>query len=179
MLAKLNKFLPTNILKLIYFSLIHSRLSYLTVLWASARPIYRRPLEIIQNRALKRAMKKNNRTNTVELYQSAAVLPLRGIRDVQLGECVFEHLNGTNNEQTSIEFSFPSHTFPRRAQPLLRIPRVRRFFGTSSINFRGASLYNKLIQNSVQLNANVNKSKLKSELKEIMLNVNVLENLVY
>lgn len=166
MLAKLNRFLPTSILKLIYFSLIHSRLSYLSIIWASARRIHRRPLEILQNRALKRAMKTNNRFNTVALYQSAGVLPLRGICDIQLCECLREHLNSTRNEHSSIEFIFPSHTFPRRNQPMLRIPRARRYYGLSSINFRAPTLYNKLIQRSIRFDGQVKKHKFKFELKK-------------
>lgn len=144
MLAKINRFMPKKIMLMIYNSIVHSHLSYLTLLWASARQSSRRPLERLQNRALKRCLQLPNRHNTVDVYQQSTVLPIRAIAELQLSEFVWASMGQPLHQSM---FRFPSTTRPRRGAPKLQIPHTRCFYGQSSLNYRGARLFNSLPNN--------------------------------
>lgn len=114
---------------------------------------------------MKGCMKVSTRHNTVQLYQSANVLPLERIDELQLGEYVLEQLRA-NPDGDKCKFSFPDINRPRRGQRKLKIPKVRSQLGTSSISYRGTTLFNSL---SEDVRKSYEKNKLKSVMKKIYL----------
>lgn len=177
MITKLSAFLPTKILLLIYFSLVHSHLSYLTIIWACARRRHRRPAEVLQNRALRRCLKKNNRFNTMHLYQQCNVLPLRGIRDLQLCQCIRNTLATPTNNTSSIVLSHPSLQRPRRQPAMLSVPRIHSYYGECSINYRAPILYNDTLRHINQHNRT--ETNFKTNIKKELLRNEHLRNLIY
>lgn len=165
-LAKLNRFLPRTALITIYNSLVHCHLGYLTMLWASARNNHRRPLEVMQSRALRRVLNVPNRHNTTELYRSTNVFPLKGISDMQLCDYVWTNLKSPPIDRI---FHYPSRIRPRRGEAKLQIPRVNGFHGETSIALRGARTYNEMPQT-------IKSSKTSTELK-IKLKENIIKNI--
>lgn len=171
-ITKLSHFMPTTILLIIYNSLVHSNLSYLTVLWAAARQTHRRPLQRLQNRVLKRCLKLPNMHNTKEVYQSSNVLPVRGIGEMQLSEYVWQQLSSPPEQP---DFVFPPCRL-RRGNPKLAIPRISGYHGQSSLSFRGSKLYNTMPANVVESRTKI---KLKNETKKWLISNENIERLIY
>lgn len=174
-IAKLSGFMPTSVLRMIYHSLVHSHLSYLTLLWASAKRVNRRPLEVLQNRAVKKCQKLRMRHNTADAYKRARILPLRGISNMQTLECVITNIR-EHQDCSRPSFEFPVTTRPRRGPQLLRIPKVKGGYGQASLNHRGATLYNKLPDATRN---NIHKQKPKKYMKEYLMNDQNLLSIVY
>lgn len=174
-IAKLSGFMPASVLRMIYHSLVHSHLSYLTLLWASARRANRRPLEVLQNRAVKKCQKMKMRHNTADAYKQARILPLRGIANMQLLECVAAATR-RDRDHSRLSFEFPITTRPRRGPKLLRIPKVKGGYGLASLNFRGATLYNKIPSDTRN---NINKPQYKKYIKEYLMSDQNLNSIVY
>ena len=52
-MTKIRQFVPLRILKQIYFTFIHSHLTYGIIVWGATYPSYQTPLKSLQNRAIK------------------------------------------------------------------------------------------------------------------------------
>lgn len=178
MLSKLCSFLPKHVLKMIYYSLIHSRISYLTLIWGCARRVHRRPLEVLQNRAIKRCQRVPNRTNTVQLYHDANVLPIRGICDMQMWQLAFDWIKMPTICPSSIELSYPSTDRLRRINNLV-IPRVRNHHGETSVNHRLAKLYNSSLDCACIIESNNNRITFKQKIKTVLMSKESLALTVY
>lgn len=174
-LAKISSFLPTRVLLLIYNSLIHSHLSYLTLIWAAARQIHRRPIERLQRRALKRCLKLANRHSTIDTFQRAQVLPLMGISDSQLIEYVLTNMKEPANQRI---FKFPELQRLRRGTAKLKVPRTRSCHGQASVAHRGARLYNELPPNITNINIDRTKTTLKLAMKRHQLSEQIIKDLI-
>jgi hypothetical protein len=72
MLYKLKFNMPSRILKSIYHAFIHSNIQYLLIVWGSAHKASLKPIQILQNRALKYVFNKGPLFGTVELYHTVA-----------------------------------------------------------------------------------------------------------
>ena len=96
-LWKFSKFMPSQVLKNIFYCLIYSNLQYLTILWGNAAAIYIKPLQILENRAIKNILGLPLRFHTNELYenQNLNVLTIRGIYRYQLANYVYNCIHNT------------------------------------------------------------------------------------
>lgn len=66
-LKRLNDFVPKNVIRSIYFALIHSHLQYLTLIWHSTSKNNLKILQILQNKAIKNIYSLNNLYSTERL----------------------------------------------------------------------------------------------------------------
>lgn len=94
-LYKLRNVLPSEVLRLIYFSLFHSHLVYLCSILGQTYSSYLRPLQVLQNRALKIVFNLPALTSTTDLYARLVrnVLPIRGIHELQTVRLVRQVMN--------------------------------------------------------------------------------------
>ena len=83
---KLRTVLPAEVLKSIYFSLVHSHLKYLTSIWGLAPVVHLKPVQRLQNCALKNVFGLPRLTSTFDLYfiYSRTILPIKGIHELQV-----------------------------------------------------------------------------------------------
>lgn len=84
-LRRVSNFIPGKWLMQLYYTLVHSRLSYLVALWGSASKSILRELQVVQNRCLKIALNKPFRFSTAMLYSNRSdnVLPIKALYDLQ------------------------------------------------------------------------------------------------
>ena len=79
---KLHSFLRKTCLRLLYFAFIYSQLNYMVNLYALAPKQYLRPVQVLQNRAIKFTHSLNYFTRSVDLYtvHSRSILPIKGLQ---------------------------------------------------------------------------------------------------
>lgn len=78
-------FIPYPQMKMLYFSLVHSRIQYLIANWGSACKTDLRGLQVLQNRCLKIISRKPALFPTTDLYSDMtdSVLPLKALYELQ------------------------------------------------------------------------------------------------
>ena len=77
----------------IYYSFVHSRLSYAIELYGTAKASTLKPLQTMQNRLLKVLLKKNIRHSTNQLYNDNNILMLKDMHHFSMGKIIFKHCN--------------------------------------------------------------------------------------
>lgn len=143
-LFKTHHMLPVHVLKLIYFSLIHSHLNYLPNVWGVAANMHVKPLQVLQNRAFKLIHNLPRLTGTVSLFVDYVkdVLPVRGIKELSILKYTKEVLNDETYGNTSFEFR---RTLGNRRDPYkLHKPKVLSLHGTKQAKSVGPSVHNHL-----------------------------------
>ena len=78
-----------NNMKLLYHSLIHSHLSYGTMLWSSASRCWLRKLEISSNKCIRNICNKKYNEHTSPLLKKLNILKLQDISRFQLGTYMY------------------------------------------------------------------------------------------
>ena len=73
---KLSFFVPQRVLKILYFSLVHSRILYGIEVYANAFKTYIHDLITLNNRILRIVLKKDRFTHTEELYKLCNTMPI-------------------------------------------------------------------------------------------------------
>lgn len=143
-LYKLRNVLPTEALRLIYFSLFHSHVDYLCSIWGQTHSCYLRPIQVLQNRALKIVHGLPSMTSTVSLYSDYVrnVLPIRGICELQIVRLVRQIMNGEVFHHTS--FSVRDSIQSLRDALRVGSPSVRTVLGARQISYAGPGHFNQL-----------------------------------
>ena len=83
------RFLFMNNMKLLYHSLIHSHLSYGTMLWSSASQYRLRKLEISQKKCIRNICNTKYNEHTSRLFKKLNILKLQDISRFQLGTFMY------------------------------------------------------------------------------------------
>jgi len=73
---KISFFLPRNVLKILYSSLVHSKILYAIEIYANTFKTYLHDLHIINNRILRIVLGKDRYCSTMELYILGNTLPI-------------------------------------------------------------------------------------------------------
>ena len=81
---KLSQFLPNNILKLLYFSLIYPRILYGIEIYANTYMTYLHNLIMLNNRILRITQRKDRFSDTRILYATFNTLPIDKLFELQL-----------------------------------------------------------------------------------------------
>ena len=82
-------------LKIIYHSLIGSYLNYGTLLWGAATKKIVKPLEVLQNKALRIITHSSYNASSVPLYRDCKILPLVKLHELSMVRLMFLHNNQT------------------------------------------------------------------------------------
>lgn len=139
-MRKLYYFLPCKVLFLIYFSLIHSHIQYLCSIWGNSCKSNLKPIQILQNRALKAIHGLPNDHSTFDLYSKSGVLPIKGIFNSQI--CTFVKGVLDNKTYSTIKLNEIQNNITTRSAGHLYYSTVRTNSGMMSINYSGPKLYN-------------------------------------
>lgn len=143
-LYKVRTMLPPEAMKSIYFSLIHSHVIYLCSIWGQTTYNHLRPLQVLQNRALKIAYELPPLTSTVHLFSHYVrnVLPIRGISEMQIVKLVRQMLNNEIFHHTV--FSVRHSIQNLRDSLRIGAPSVRTSLGGRQISYAGPACFNQL-----------------------------------
>lgn len=144
-LSKLGSFVPSPVLKDIYYALVHSRIEYCAFAWSAAPCTHIRRLQTLQNRALKRCFGLHNRYNTFELFVNYAndVIPVKALGEYQY--TILAHAVWYRSIHTGLAFHKRDNNHNTRQKGmLLDIPRANSKKGQGALSIRGATYFNAL-----------------------------------
>lgn len=142
-LTKISSFIPTHVMKLLYYALFHSRVEYASANWACACKSHLKPIQVLQNRALKVCHKLNNRHSTIDIYSNVAknVIPISFLNDYQA--CKITHKIINNIQQSAIKFTYKNRE-GRRGHEITTTIKPKNRYGFNSIRFNGPAQFNRL-----------------------------------
>lgn len=161
-----HKGLHRSTLRSIYFSLIQSHLSYLSIIWGCAVNHTLYPLQILQNRALRRLHALPFRTHLNELYKKTDILPIKYA--IRLESLMFIHNNRHKFIFSNLYLTANKDVYnhgTRGANNLHIFPAKSVKYGKNSILYKAISKYNSLSNHMY----NRPKHKLKKKLKKILM----------
>lgn len=169
-------FLPSKILRTLYYAIVHPHLEYASAIWTSARKTRVHKLQVLQRRAMKCCFKLKTRHPTLDLFLNVGktILPLKALGTLQICTTVFTSLN--NIATTNLEFHYDENRRSNRRPRTLATIRVNNDWGKNSISYRGPMAYASLsdeIRNSTTL------SMFKRRMKNFLRERNVMTNYVY
>lgn len=139
-LGILNKFrfkFDVTTKKLIYFALIHSHLSYCTALWGASSLAEK--IQVAQNKSLRTVYNVDNRSNRVELYLLADVLPLAGLYKKQVSTYIYKNKNVTDGVVKTFQ-----NKYNTKGKRNLQISNNRLELTAQRISVNGSIMYNQL-----------------------------------
>lgn len=99
-LFRLQRILSEKAKKCIYFGLIQSHLLYMNVIWNTATATRTKPLQILQNRAVKILFKIHHRTSSEEVYASTGLLNIFKLSILTSASFGFHIIKGFWRSQT-------------------------------------------------------------------------------
>lgn len=144
LMHKAKSLLPKDMRRIVYHSMINSQLTYMVELWGTSSKTNLKPLQTLQNRAIRNVCELPYLTPRTQLYSSQYmhVLPLQGIFELAIATFVFKTLKKINHCEVS--FSTTDHNYHSRYRHLLRPPRCNLEFAKRRIAYQGPLIYNSL-----------------------------------
>ncbi len=165
-LYKLRNILPLNAKKIIYFSLIHSNISYASQVWGHSSSTRLQKLFSTQKKAIKAMAGLSYRASSLPIFQEHSIFPLHYL--INFKSCI--HIHGSLNQYLRTDQQYTQnnqiHHHNTRARENLHLYRhisVRN--GVNSIVFKSKLLYNdtNIIPSNLKL---LDKTKFKVNLKK-------------
>jgi hypothetical protein len=144
-LYRLKDFLPSETLRLIYFSLFQSRLQYALCIWGVAADIHTKKLLGLQKKALKNIYNLPIRFSSEKLFSEIAknILPVKLLYYFVTSCTIFKFLNGYSRH--NFIFEFVSHNYATRLSThKLILPIPRTDYGKDTFIYSAGSLFNSL-----------------------------------
>ncbi len=86
--------LSINNMRSLYFSLVHSHLSYGTVIWGTSCQYRLQKLEKIQKKCIRNVCKLSYNDSTSMYFKQHNILKLTNVFNVQLGRLMYFYFNG-------------------------------------------------------------------------------------
>jgi Reverse transcriptase (RNA-dependent DNA polymerase) len=164
-LFKLRHVLPLSVKKLIYFSLIHSHITYACEVWGHTSNIYLEKINIVQKKAVKAMNGQSFTSHSFPIFCENKILPFRHI--VKLQSCIFIHnaINSFIHSNTNLILNSNFHNYNTRFANNLMIERnFSTRYGTNSTINSSKKFYND--DNTVpQIFKNLSKIIFKRKLK--------------
>ncbi len=96
--------IDTSHLKTLYDSLVHSYLSYGTILWGSTYSSYLNAIRLCQRKAVHCVFKSAYNTHTDPLFKKSGILKFDDLYMFEIGKFVFDALHNTLSNQLSHSF---------------------------------------------------------------------------
>ena len=93
MIYKLRYFVPTRILKVVYFSMFNSVLKYSLLNWGRACKSHLQKLSILRNKILRACLFCSRRDSTALLYSKFGVLKLEDMINMEIAKFMFKFYN--------------------------------------------------------------------------------------
>ena len=147
-LYKVRHFLNTDILKSLYYSLLYSYISYSTFVWGSNYKTKLKRIHILQKRALRVINFADRKAPSRPLFQRLDILNIFEIVKLQLGELVFNYLNGCLPSAFKSYFTDLSdiHNYNTRSKSNknLYLPKIKLNYGKFGVKYAAAKIWNEI-----------------------------------
>ena len=149
MLSKIRYYVKKETLRMIYFGIFSSILTYGSQIWGQQNAVTKK-LQILQNKALRIMHFQPPRTTATPLFKTSNILKLND--QINLQNFLFTHDNLKNNLPVSLrgKMEFLVHPHETRNMDYLQLFRPRTntiIYGSKSINARSIDIWNSINQN--------------------------------
>ena len=139
MLNHVNKLLPINVLKTLYFIYVQSHLTYCLSLFGSTYPTHLLPLFRMQKKALRSITNSEHSAHTGPLFKTTKILNLFDLIKLEIGSYMIKNKN-------SAHFHRLNHNYNTRNRGNLINPHHDLTIFEKSLKFSGPKLWNSLPQ---------------------------------
>ena len=151
MFFKICKFVPRDVLRLLYFCFVHCHLRCCAISWGTANNSVLQPFSVLQNNLLRIMTCSKYRCHITSLCKNLKILKLNSIYQFDLAKFMHKFHHGKLPEIYKEYFQETSsvHSYQTRFANMENyfIHWVSCNSGKKSISYRGASLWNKVEQN--------------------------------
>lgn len=147
LLHKLKHFLPFNILKILYSSLIQPYLTYGLEAWHGTYKNYTKKIFVLQKKAIRAMNNLNYNDHTNEYFKSANILKLDDQYRLQTSNYIYKLLNTNNIDQemsTILLNSMQAHSHDTRNKKMINVAHVKRSKTKNNIFHNGVKTWNSL-----------------------------------
>jgi hypothetical protein len=145
MLWKMRNKLPIYIKKKVYMTLFESHLLYMNSIWGTACDNAIKPLQSIQNRALRSVFNLERYANRTDMYthKTENCLPIRGLNFMLTATYIYKNIHG--HTHSNIKFTHNSNRRGRSSQHKeLQCTASNTHYGHKSITSFGVKVFNSL-----------------------------------
>ena len=143
-----------KLLKILYFALVHSYLSYCNIVWGNANKLALKKLNVLQKRVLRLITYSKYNAPSAPLFKKYNILKLADIYNFQLGQFVYKYVNNILPKSClkHIKRQYPLHSYSLRRNLLLAIMPYKSKIRENYIGVSGPRYWNGLpegITNSI------------------------------
>ena len=144
-LYRMNYYLPSDILKLLYNSLILTCLTYGMESWYRVSRYMSGKVNVLQKKAIRNAYNLPYNSPTNQCFKSINILKLSDLYNPSLGSHVFNYIKSQNNNLTSrLHPNSEIHNHNTRNRTNLVVPRFNRSATQSNFMHSSITEWNKL-----------------------------------
>lgn len=139
--------MPMNTKLSLYYSYIHSHLSYMSAIWGYANTTYQRQLQVLQNKAIRNLFWQEYRdaqTDTNDLYQRHSILKVDKITMFDSMMIIHKMKHGLMKNHIELSTFRQTHNYNTRRGSDFIIPIARTNILYNSSLVKGLSQYNTL-----------------------------------
>ena len=168
MLRRLNSFLPSYILKNIYFSLLHPYFMYGSVIYMNTSDHYTNKLVILQKKAIRAIFSLHYRDHTNPYFISSNILKLKDLHIYNT--CIYFYksfyLNFDPSLLSSLNRHLNVHNHNTRFNSNIVLPQYLSSKSQNSISYVGSKLWNSLPD---EITSSISIHVFKNKLKQILI----------
>ena len=155
--------LTMNALKSIYYSLIHSHISYCSLIWGGTSTDRKEPLNKAHKRVIRTIVGLRKYDHTNDSYKNLELLKLNDCINLRIANFVFDSIiDNSNNMFQSRE----NLRFPMRNSALLQIPFMRTIQSQTDIRYQGPQVWNSI---PASIRSKPTKASFKRALRKLFL----------
>ena len=138
---------------LLYYSFIHSRISYGIELYGACSQTLLNKIQTLQNKLLKVLFNKPYRTGTNDLHHELRLLKVDDLYRISVLNFVYKAVNRESIDQFSNYFHFRDtiHGHNTRGKKQIIRKKVTNNYGKSTVHYQGANLWNLYSQHSTSV----------------------------
>ena len=164
-LYKLNYYLPLNILKTLYTTMIQPYLLYGIEAYYGTYQTLTNKLFILQKKSVRAINKLPYNEHTNLAFKNMGILKLKDLFTYQIATFMYKTIYMSQNPDLSNELlrNQDVHSYETRQRNKLILPRITKHRSKNSILYQGVSVWNSI---PVNVHENVSLSKFKNKLKE-------------
>lgn len=156
---------PMDTKRNLYYTLFHSHLVYGILVWGTANKSAIKPLQVIQNKAIKNLFGYSRRTSTAFIHTEHKLLMVENVYTTTACMHIHQILRNSIHTNTVLSRVSERHQHHTRSRDNISTNRSNtRTYGQHSVLNKATSLYNNLSEDLKSLNVNNFKLRLKNSL---------------
>lgn len=168
-IRKASYFIPTKILRNIYFAFIHTIITYGLIVYGNSSKSRLKKVQVLQNRSIKAIYKLPVLYSSNELFAVIAenILPIKALHFLQVVKYIYR-IKKDNFGVCNINLDSYTHNYHTRNKNNLKSCNISNDYGRKRISFIGPKLYNEVSDEIKQKNYVHFKKDVRNYLKSIV-----------